>query len=231
MGELALRVACGMHGLPDIEDYARCGDSAGHDQQVVLHGGDSRRGARRGRSRRARLLQRVHVSVSLAAWSDTSTLMWRASTSASRLNVSSIVSSMRAALGGGATVMSSVRPITPRTLRTMRLTSRRWYSCSTCPSRMTQPSSTRACTRPGGIWTQDVRDRGRDVRVVPRRAVQLDRQVVGYGLDPVDPFRGAFSGQLLGVALGMPGQGHRAVLDRYADGLGMRYLRPTATRG
>jgi hypothetical protein len=23
MGELALRVACGMHGLPDIEDYAR----------------------------------------------------------------------------------------------------------------------------------------------------------------------------------------------------------------
>jgi hypothetical protein len=23
IGELALRVACGMHGLPDIEDYAR----------------------------------------------------------------------------------------------------------------------------------------------------------------------------------------------------------------
>jgi hypothetical protein len=35
--------------------------------------------------------------------------MWRASTSASRL----IVSSMRAGLGGGATVMFSVRPITP----------------------------------------------------------------------------------------------------------------------
>src|ERR1700728_3215431 len=60
--------------------------------------------------------------------------MCRASISASRLNAFSITAWTFPGLTGGLTVMSSVTPTTPLTLRTIRSTSCRWYSYSTSPS-------------------------------------------------------------------------------------------------
>ena len=49
---------------------------------------------------------------------------------------------IRSGLAGGVTMMRSVTPITSRTLRTIRSTSRRWKSYLTSPSRPTQPFCT-----------------------------------------------------------------------------------------
>jgi hypothetical protein len=65
---------------------------------------------------------------------------------------------------------------------------------------------------------QDVRDRPGDVGVVPRRPGELHLQVVGHGLDPVDPFGRPGRGQLLGVARHVAGQRHRPS-NRHADRL------------
>src|SRR5260221_10484186 len=59
---------------------------------------------------------------------------------------------------------------------------------------------------------QVVGDRRGDVGVVARRAGEPDLQVVGYGLDPVDPFRGPGRCQFLDVGGRVPGQGHGPVL-------------------
>jgi len=64
-----------------------------------------------------------------------------------------------AGLAGGLIVIALVTPVTPRTWRTIRSTSRRWKSYPTSPARMTQPSSTRACTAPSGICTSQSRMR------------------------------------------------------------------------
>src|ERR1700735_499911 len=134
--------------------------------------------------------------------------MCRASISASRLKASSITAWTFSGLTAGLIVMRSVTPTTPRTLRIIRSTSRRWYSYSTSPSSVTQPADT-----PG------------DVGVVPRRAGQLDLQVVGHRLDPVHALGGPGRGQPLCVGRDVTGQGHRAVLNRDADGVRLGDLR------
>ena len=72
---------------------------------------------------------------------------------------------------------------------------------------------------------QDVRDGPGDVGVVPRRAGQLDLQVVSHRLDPVHALGGPGGGQHLRVGRDVTGQGHRAVLNRDADGFRLGDLR------
>src|ERR1700757_2900531 len=154
--------------------------------------------------------------------------MWRASISASRLKVSSITAWTFSGLTGGLTVIRSVTPTTPLTFRTIRSTSCRWYSYSTSPSSVTQPSDTRARTFPSGdlhVPLQDVRDGPGDVGVVPPRAVQLDLQVVGHRLDSIHALGGSGGGQPLRVGRDVTGQGHRAILNRDADGFRLDDLR------
>ena len=64
-----------------------------------------------------------------------------------------------------------------------------------------------------------------EVGVVPRRAGQLDLQVVGHRLDPVHPLGGPGGGQPLRVGRDVTGQGHRSVGDRDADSVRLGYLR------
>jgi hypothetical protein len=78
------------------------------------------------------------------------------------------------------------------------------------------------------IPLQDVRDRPGDVRVVPWRTSRLDFQVVGYGLDPIHPLRCPGSGQFLGEARNVAGQGHCSVHDGRTDGIGLDDLRVPA---
>src|SRR5690242_13541854 len=80
------------------------------------------------------------------------TLMLRASISASRLKVSSILACTWPGLTFGVTMMLLLMPTTPRTCWTINSTSSRWYCHSTSPLSVTPPARTCACTLPSGIW-------------------------------------------------------------------------------
>jgi hypothetical protein len=108
--------------------------------------------------------------------------------------------------------MVSVTPTTPRTWRIDRSTACLWYSYSTSPSSVTQPSCTPGVDLPLGhlhVPLQDVRDGPGDVGVVPRCAGQLDPQIVGHSLDPVHPLRGPGCGQPFRVGRDVTGLARR----------------------
>ena len=119
---------------------------------MALYRGDP---GRRGCSRpgRARLVQRVHVPVELRRVVGYLDPDVAGIDLASRLKASSITAWTFSGLTGGLTVMRSVTPATPLTLRTIRSTSCRWYSYSTSPSSVTHPSDTRAWIFPSGTCT------------------------------------------------------------------------------
>src|ERR1700722_4336766 len=158
--------------------------------------------------------------------------MWRASISASRLKASSITAWTFSRLTGGLTVMRSVTPATPLTLRTIRSTSCRWYSYSTSPSSVTQPPDTRARTFPSGTCTFHSRTcaMARAMSVSSRAAPDsLTFSSLATALTPytrsAPPPRGPGGAQPLRIARDLPGQGHRPVGDRHADRVRARYPR------
>jgi hypothetical protein len=58
---------------------------------------------------------------------------------------------------------------------------------------------------------QDMSDGLGDVGIIPRLTGQANLDVVDDCLDTLDPLSRPSSGQLVGVAAGMPGQSHRTV--------------------